>query len=143
MFRRGRRLFTVASLLLILVALAHGLGGFAPPQDPEESRLFGAMAGHSIPIGLGMEPSLLDVFKSVWFALSLLLIVWAAQNLCLAQLAAGRVLRAFAVLNVLAQLPFLALYAYYRIPPPLVSHGLIAPLFLASVFTIPRDSEVG
>jgi hypothetical protein len=39
MFRRGRRLFSIASILMILTSIAHMLGHFQPDPQTAEARL--------------------------------------------------------------------------------------------------------
>jgi hypothetical protein len=63
MFRRGRRLFSTASILLILTAVAHTIGNFQPPpQTPEYANLESTMRAFQIDLGMGMRPSILSIF---------------------------------------------------------------------------------
>jgi len=60
-FRPGRRLFSGACILLILVALAHTAAHLSPPpaNDPAFDAMDRAMKGYLIPMG-PMSPSFSD-----------------------------------------------------------------------------------
>jgi hypothetical protein len=66
MLMRGRRLFTIASLATILVAALHTIGNLTTtPMDPAQAAVQQAMRGYTIPLGMGMAPSIWDIFRSL------------------------------------------------------------------------------
>src|SRR6185369_7371921 len=72
MWRPGRRLFSTAALLMILTAAAHTAGNLASgPEDPAERQVFAAMDGLRFPLGMGMNPSLRDVYWELVFTMSI------------------------------------------------------------------------
>src|SRR5262245_59566883 len=78
MFRRNRRLFSAASIAVILVAIAHTAGHLAPPpaieSDPEFARLLMAIDGYRAPLGMGMSPSFHDIHNGLVFTMTVLLL---------------------------------------------------------------------
>jgi len=90
MFRRGRRLFSIASILLILTAVAHTLGHFQPePRTPEFANLKSAMQAYQIDM--------------------------------------------MGIANIIGVGALIALYWFYRIPPPLISFVIVEIVFLLAV----------
>lgn len=135
MFRPGRRLFSTASILLILTAVAHTIGNFQPPpQTPEYANLESTMRAYQIDLGLGMKPSILSIFESLSLTMSVTLILLGAQNLLVARAdESGKMIRRFAWVNIIGIGILIALYWHYRIPPPLISFILVEIVFLLAV----------
>jgi hypothetical protein len=143
MFEAGRRLFSVASLALILVAALHTLGHFSPP--PPGSALLGLeaeMDGVRLPLGLGMTPSVLDIFSSLSLTMTVTLVALGLQNLVVAKApeASARLLRALSFVSLAAVGALVALYAFYRIPPPFLTLAIVEVLFLLALVLPPRPS---
>jgi hypothetical protein len=70
-FAAGRRLFSSASIATIVVAILHTIGHFAPsPNDERYTVLERTMRDYRIPLGLGMEPSIHDIFRSLSLTMS-------------------------------------------------------------------------
>jgi hypothetical protein len=126
-------MFSTASLLLILVAGLHSLGGFAPPRDAADAGLRQTMSNHTFDPGLGMRPSARGVFLSIWFTMSILLALWGVMNLCAARLASQQLVRCYALLSSTFCLALVALYWHYQLPPPLLSLAVVGVLFLLSL----------
>src|SRR5262245_19642734 len=137
MFRRGRRLFSSASLVLLLTAAVHTLGHFAPRElSPEEKVVEAAMAGYRVDMGLGMSPSVQDMVQALSLTMPIGLSVWAIANLLIAATdATGRGVKLLAWLSVAGSALLIALYAYYQIPPPLMFMVVTGILFLAAAAT--------
>jgi hypothetical protein len=137
MFRRGRRLFSVASILLILTAVAHTLGQFQPgPQTPEFANLKSTMEAYTFDLGMGMKPSVNAILDSLSFTMSITLFLLGWQNLLVAMVdESGKMIRRFALVNIIGVGALIALYWYYRIPPPLISFVIVEIVFLLAVLT--------
>ncbi|HKQ72174.1 MAG TPA: hypothetical protein VJ810_00505 [Blastocatellia bacterium] len=136
MFRRGRRLFSVASILLILTAVAHTLGQFQPePQTPEFANLKSTMAAYTFDMGMGMKPSVHAIFDSLSFTMSIMLFLLGLQNLLVAMVdESGKMIRRFALVNIIGVGALIALYWNYQIPPPLISFVIVEIVFLLAIF---------
>jgi len=135
MFRQGRRLFTAASLGLIVVALMHSLGHFSPePDDLGFKAVRGAMRSYHLGLGLGMQPSLHDVFSSLSLTMSVTLLLLGVLNLLVARSdEGGRMVRAAAAASVIGVGVLVGIFLYYRIPPPLIALGIVEALFVLSL----------
>src|SRR5262249_56801530 len=84
MFRRGRRLFSIASVLMILTSIAHTLGHFQPePQMAEFANLKSAMQAYQIDL-MGMKPSAYRMLESLSLTLTIMLLMLGLQNLLVA-----------------------------------------------------------
>lgn len=142
MFRAGRRFFSAASLALIVVAALHTLGHFAPNTDPGLLRVEAEMDAFRLPLGMGMNPSLLDIFSSLSLTMTVTLVALALQNLVVAASrdATARLIRGLTLINLVAVGALVALYAFYRVPPPLVTLAVIEALFVLSLVLPPHAS---
>src|SRR5262245_44317818 len=71
---RGRRSLTVASSVVLLVAIAHTAGHLAPAPvlaaDPGAGRRQAGIDGYHVPWGLGMAPSSHDTHMGLVFTMS-------------------------------------------------------------------------
>jgi hypothetical protein len=128
---------------MLLTALAHTAGNLATAEpSPEEGAVTGAMRGYRLPMGMGMNPSMLDIFEDLVFTMSITFAALAAINLALAASAevSDRALRRIAWVNLIWVAAFTALCWKYRIPPPLISGVLILLPLAGSVATSSRAS---
>jgi hypothetical protein len=135
MFRRGRRLFSTASILLILTAVLHTIGSNQPPpQTPEYANLESAMRACHIDMGMGMRPSMFGIFQDFSLTMSVTLLLLGSQNLLVAMAdESGKMIRRFAWVNILGFAALTALGWRYRIPPPLISFAVVEIVFLLAV----------
>ena len=142
MFRAGRRFFSAASLTLIVVAGLHTLGHFSPQEDPALKQLMGAMDAFRLPLGMGMTPSVRDIFRSLSLTMTVTFVALGLQNLVVAASrdATARLIRGLTVIDVVAMGALVALYAFYRVPPPLVSLVVVEALFVLSLALPPHAS---
>ncbi len=134
MFRRGRRLFSSASIVLLLMAVVHTIGHFAPRGRPAGEKLVdAAMSAYHVDMGLGMNPSVLDMLQALSLTMPITLTVWALGNLLVAATdQTGRCVKLLAWLSAAASALLIVLYAYYQIPPPLTFVVVAGILFLAA-----------
>jgi hypothetical protein len=144
MFRPGRRLFSIAAILLIVVAGLHTLGHFSPPpEDPALREVESAMRGYRLALPLGMNPSVHDVLGSLSLTMTITLLLVGALDLLVARSEAPS-LRPFIFANVVGVGALVVLYGYYRISPPLVTLALVWVLFvLAWVLSERRPGSSG
>jgi hypothetical protein len=98
MFRRGRRLFSIASILMILTSIAHTLGHFQPdPQTAEFANLKSTMQAYQIDM-MGMKPSAYGILESLSLTLTIMLLMLGLQNLLVAAVdESGKMIRRFAM----------------------------------------------
>ena len=135
-FKSGNRLFAAGSVGLIIVALLHGIGNFAPPPaDPALNAVIDAMRGYHFDLGLGMRPSLMDIDTSLSITMSIMLLFVGIQNLVTLRVAgdSAKLTRSLCLVNAIFAGALVVLYAVYRIPPPLVTLGVVEVLFLLAL----------
>jgi hypothetical protein len=138
LFARGRRLFTSACLATILVAILHTIGNVVPGGEPPEMlALFAAMQGYQVPLGIGMSPSIWDIFRGLVFTMTVCFLAIGAFGLVVAadRDATPRLLSRVALVLTIMSAVLTALYFYYRIPPPLISMVVVTLLFAGAVKT--------
>jgi hypothetical protein len=137
LWRPGRRLFTVAAALMVVTAVAHTLGNLAPDQEDASLQLILTdMSSHRFPLGLGMTPSMLDIYRTLVFTMSITLAALGSLNLTIAasrEVTDGLVGRLTWV-NIAWVGAFLMLALAYRIPPALISAVVIEAVLFASQF---------
>jgi len=143
-FKRGNRLFAAGSIGLIITSILHTIGHFAPPpvNDPALAAVDGAMRAFRFDLGFGMHPSIMDVFESLSLTMSITVLFLGIYNLTTLSLAGNnpRLVRRLTLLNVLGVGALVALYAFYRIPPPLICFAIVEILFLLALI-LPRRQE--
>src|SRR5579859_6767186 len=61
-WKPGRRLFSVASILMLVMAVLHTIGFFGAKPDNADQLLIGMMGMRHEPMGMGMAPSMADIF---------------------------------------------------------------------------------
>ena len=133
-FRRGRRLFTIASLALIVTAGLHSVGHFAPiPPNTSLQMITEEMAAVRLPLGMGMAPSMLGIFLALSLTMGVTLLWLALQNLAAAAGEDSRVVRRQTWISVLCCGVLVWVYWHYRIPPPFVSLATVEVLFVGAL----------
>ena len=144
MWQRGHRLFSTAAVLMILTAAAHTAGNLASgPPDLAEQRLFEAMRNHKVPLGMGMNPSVHDIYWDLVFTMSITFAALGSINLVLASGpgADRRLLRRVSWANAVWIAAFLILNAVFRIPPALISAGIIELVVIAYLLASKRATS--
>lgn len=131
--RPGRGWFLAGTILLVLTGIAHTIGQFTP-DEPELAAVLNAMRTSNIPMGMGMSPSLMGIFRDLAFTMSIMFFALAAMNLLLiyGADATTRLRRTAAGINLIWLTVFLLLAYSYKIPPPLISALVIWPMFLVA-----------
>jgi hypothetical protein len=137
-WKPGRRLFTAAAILMLLTAVGHTLGQFAPPEGGELA-IIKAMSNYHIDLGLGMRPSFFDIFRTLAFVMSVMFTGLGLLNLIIAADpdVSPRLLRRITWGNLVWLTGFTAICLIYRIPPPLI-FGLATMGILAGSLIVNR-----
>ena len=135
-WKPGRRIFSSAAILMLLLAAAHTAGNLAGgPLEPREEKLFADMAALRTPLGMGMSPSMKDIYFYLGWTASITVGALGLINLSLAAISEtpDRVLRCVSWVNAVWVGAFLILSWVYRIPPPLISLVVIETVVVASL----------
>jgi hypothetical protein len=140
-FTTGRRLFTTASIAVILVAAAHTAGHLAPnpalEADPEFTRLLTVINGYHATLGMGMNPSFHDIHMGLVFTMTISLLSLGMLGLVFAadRTVSPNQLTKIAGIAAATTALMTGVYYVYQVPPPLVSLALVTALYLGSVRT--------
>jgi hypothetical protein len=135
MFRRGRRLFSSASIGLVVVGILHSIGSFAPrPPDPARAPLEQAMRADRIPLGF-WQPSTMDILMDLTATMSVLLFALAAVNLVVAKSreTSDALVRRCGLVSALAVGAMVLASYHYKIPPPFMTLAIVEILFVLSL----------
>jgi hypothetical protein len=134
--QKGRRLFTAASVLTILVALMHTIGNLQP-DPPEYEGVLTAMRGALVPMGMGMEPSIYDIYWSLVFSVSVLVAGLGVLGLVLVATtdATMKVLSRTAAMFAVICAGVTVICWIARVPPPLISFAVLTLLWTITMRT--------
>jgi hypothetical protein len=130
----GRGWFLAGTILTLLAGLAHTAGQFTH-DEPELASGLAAMRAAHLPMGLGMNPSLFDIFRDLAFTMSVTFFALAALNLVVVRHrdTTPALLRTVTVVNLIWLAGFIGVCWFYAVPPPLISGVLIWPFFLVAL----------
>jgi|SRR5262245_41476808 len=126
---------------MIVVAILHTIGNTAPTNDPPGmTAVFDAMRGYQVPLGMGMSPSIWDVWRGLIFTMTVCLLAMGALGLVVAadRDATPRLLSRVAVVLTATSACLTIMFAFYRVPPPLISMAVVTVLYAISVVTTAR-----
>src|SRR4051794_38871596 len=140
-WKPGRRLFSTAALLMLLTAALHTIGNLsARPDAGAEEKLFADMAALHFPLGMGMSPSLRDVYMDLVFTMSITFAALGLLNLMVAGSTdvGADILRRMSWANAIWVGVFVILNVKYQIPPPLISGVVIELVVIASLVVKPK-----
>ena len=128
--RPGRSWLLAGSILMLLTGLAHTAGQFGPMPPGFEAPV-AAMQAARFDMGLGMSPSLFDIFQDLTFTMSVTFFALGALNLLLAlhRTVTVELQRPVALINVLWLAAFVVLSYRYAVPPPLICGAVMLPVF--------------
>ena len=144
MWRPGRRMFSLACVLILITAALHTIGSLAPRSArTEDSNVEGMMRQTHLPMGLGMEPSVYDIFRDLTFTMSVTLTALGVIGLILtgSRSVASDVIRKIAWFYALWNAAFTALCFDYRIPPPLICGVLIEVVLIIALLPLTKSAE--
>jgi len=122
------------TVLLALTGVAHTAGQFTP-DEPELGAALAAMRAAHLPIGMGMAPSLFDIFRDLAFTMTVTFFALAALNVVIVRHrdTTPALLRSVTVLNLVWLAGFIGVCWFYAVPPPLISGVVIWPFFLVAL----------
>src|SRR3954462_14886843 len=139
MFAAGRRWFTAGCFTLILVSLLHTAGKTlpSPPTDAEYIGMAASMREYLVPLGLGMSPSVWDIYMSLVFTMSVCLAGIGALGLVLVSSAEAtpRLVARMAVALCALSAALTILYAFFQVTPALISLVVVTLLFAVAAIT--------
>jgi hypothetical protein len=144
MWKRGRRAFSIANILIVLTALAHTLGNLmSGSSGAAEDKVVAEMANFHVGLGLNMNPSIYDIYRALVFIMSVTFVALGVVSLVLSASrdVSDRVLRRITWIYFAWVGAFLVLNAVYRIPPSLISGALIELALLVSLFWPGANSD--
>jgi hypothetical protein len=126
LFTRGRRVYTTASVLTLVVAGFHTYTT-SRPIPPDFDGLVQGMQNAMVDMGMGMAPSIWDIDRSLAYTMSITLATMGLLGLVLAGTteATSRVLSRTAAVMTAGCIVLTALYWIYKVPPPLTSFGIL------------------
>lgn len=144
MFQRGNRLFASGVIGLFVIALLHSFGHFSPPpDDPALVAVLQAMSASQLDMGPA-RPSLMAIYNSLSLGMTLFLLFLGSIDMIVLRF--GRenagLMRAMKIANFIGAAALTALFAYYRIPPPLITFALVGALFLFAVLFDKNRSHI-
>ncbi len=134
--KRGYRLFVAASVALLVVAGLHTLGHFSfEAPDAKGQAVLEQMQQYRVDAGLGQQPSLWDIQRSLSLTMAILLAGIGLINLSIVAIAGDvpGVLRRLTMFGLLIVGSLVVLYGWYRVPPPFVTLFAVELLFVASL----------
>jgi hypothetical protein len=133
----SRRLLSIAAVLMLLTALLHTIGNLTANGDPGVINVENIMRNFRFTFGMGMNPSMFDVFMALVLIMTVTFIALGVLNLALAAAREmpDRLLRRIIWINLLWVAAFTALCWFYRIPPPLIS-GIVIELPLIAALLV-------
>jgi len=132
-------MYASASIALILVAILHTIGNTlsSPPSDQAYVSMEAAMRGYTVPLGMGMVPSVWDIYRGLVFTMSICLAAMGLLGIAVgaSREATSSVLSRVAVVQLVASAALTALYWWYQITPAFISMVVVTVLFAIAVRT--------
>ena len=144
MFRKGHRLFSAASIGVILVALLHAITHFTgPSEDLVMSALLTAMQAYRFDLGLG-NPSMMDIHDSLSLTMAISLLWIGLSNLLIARYTGLRdkLMRRVCTLNVFGVGALVVLFSVSQLPAPAIGLGIVEILFIIARIRLRRNRIV-
>ena len=123
---------------MILTALLHTIGNTlpSPPTDKAYVALERSMRAYTIPLGLGMVPSMWDINQSLVFTMSITLATMGILSLVIGMSREpGRSLpRTIAIIQAVASAALTVLFYVAQVTPAFVSMAVVTLLFGVAIF---------
>ena len=144
MFRKGHRLFSVASIGLLLVAVMQAVGYFAAPSDELlNSGLLAAMQNYRVELLLG-SPSMMDIHDGRGLILAISLLWIGVLNLFIARYTPLRekLMRRVGTLNVFVVASLVVVFSIYQMLVSAITLGIVEVLFVIARYRFRRSRIV-
>ncbi len=143
LFERGRRAFSSAVSPPSRRGANDRKHVVKATAGPAYAAVVSAMRGYTIPLGIGMSPSLWDIYRGLVFTMSICLVAMGALGLMIAASrdATARLLSSAALVLGGFSAALTLLYWVYRVPPPLITMAIVTALFAIAVVTTSRASR--
>jgi hypothetical protein len=127
MFARGRRAFSLAGILMLFTALAHTLGTIAPIRNPDQRLLITQMAALHLPLGVGPEPSVWDIYQNLMFTMSITFLGLGLVNVALGahRDSTAALMRRVSWMNLVWVAAYIAFALLFQVTPSAISGVLI------------------
>ena len=136
-------MFATACIATIAVAILHTIGNTLgdAPSDSAYAALDAAMRGYRLPLGMGMSPSVYDIYRTLVFTMSISIAAMGVLGLVVAASrdATFALIAQIATVEALASAALTVLSAIYQVPPPLISFTVVTLLF-AGALMIARNA---
>jgi Fe2+ transport system protein B len=131
----GRRMLEIASYALIVVALLHTIGNLnTTPADAAEASLQAAMRAYRVPLGMGMVPSVWDIFRGLVFTMSVCVVAMGVLGIVVANPEVPpRIQYRTALVLLISCAGLTAMYGMLQIPPPFISFAVVTLLYAVCV----------
>ncbi len=138
LLRRGTKAFAFASILTIVVAIAHMTGLNNDPFNDDWAAASTAMQQAKLEIG-PMTMSFQGLFVGLWVQVGVLLVLLGVKNLAVLFVVpgdlAGRVARTLCVIDCITCLGLAVFFALNAVPPALVSFAILSVAYLVGAIT--------
>lgn len=145
MWRPGRRMFTIACILILMTAVLHTIGNLRPRSMGEaQNKVIDAMQSSRLPMGMGMEPSFYDILRTLTFTMSVTFVALGVTGLMLtaSKSISSGVIRNVTWFYLIWNGAFTFLCYYYRVPPPLICGVMIElALIVALISSAKKGNE--
>lgn len=144
MFRKGRRLFSVAAISIVVIAALHTIGHFAGVPEPgsELAKVEALMHATKLDLGAGMSPSLGDIFAALSLFMTIALVGFASMMLAVASAGSAKVVRAATVVATVINGAMVVVFGVYQILPPFVMLFITELILVAAIAAgTPDDIE--
>jgi hypothetical protein len=144
MWRPGRRMFTIACILLLLAAAAHNTGFLLlKANGPEDQKVLDAMKDFHNQLGMGMSPSFFDLFLALAYSMTVLMVALGVTGLVLSasKSVSTSVIRTITWLYIGWVAAFTAIGYYYQVPPPLISGVVVELALIAAALSAKKGNE--
>jgi hypothetical protein len=144
MFRKGHRLFSAASIGVIVLALLHAIAYFSAQSDELlMSALYAAMQAYRFDLAIG-SPSMMDIHESLNLALAINLLWIGLANLMIARYTGLRdkLMRRVCTLNVFLVAALAVLFGIYQLSVQAIGLGIVEILFVIARIRLRRSRIV-
>lgn len=140
MFKKGNRIFSIAIVLLLVVAVMHTMGAFNEPVNEAGVELVTAMKTYTVTIG-AMTTNVRDIQMSLALTMTVFMVFLGLLDITIVSSAPPRdLLRRVILLNALCMWALVILYWEYQVFPPFISFVVVGLVFTAA-YVLERGAD--